>query len=131
MITHDNLRLFVMLDHGLKQARILGARESGSLAIMGVTEGKDQLQHVLEAGDIDHYLICSGDPFLGSFKVEYFRKSPKSMVERLEKAIRESEKLPDYITVCSSTMRADEGLRSIHRWFEANTQGDEAASANA
>jgi hypothetical protein len=86
-------------------------------------------QRVLEAGDIDHYLICSGDPFLGSFNVEYYRKSPKSMVERLEKAIRESEKLPDYITVSSSTMRADEGLRSIYGWFEAKKQENAAAPA--
>lgn len=35
MITNDNLRLFVTLEHGLKQVRILGVRESGGLAVMG------------------------------------------------------------------------------------------------
>jgi hypothetical protein len=129
MITNDNLRLFVMLEHGLEKVRILGAREFGDLAIMGVAKGREQLQHVFEAGDIDHYIICSGDPFIGNFKAEAFQKGPKSMVERLEKAIRESEKLPDYITVCSSTMRTNEGLEAIHEWFEASKQENAAASA--
>jgi hypothetical protein len=129
MIINDNLRLFVTLEQGLKQVRILGARGNGDLAIMGAAKGADQLQLVLEAGDIDHYIICSGDPFLGSFKAEAFKKSPKAMVERLEKAVRDAEELPPYITVCSSTMRADEGLKAIHEWFEANKRENAAASA--
>jgi hypothetical protein len=128
MITNDNLRLFVTLEHGLKQVRILGTRETGELAIMGVAKGADQLQRVLEAGQIDHYIICSGDPFLSNFKAEAFEKSPKAMVERLEKAVRDSETLPPYITVCSSIMRTREGLEAIHEWFEANKQTAASAS---
>jgi hypothetical protein len=128
MIINDNLRLFVGFQHGLEKVRILGARESGDLAIMGVAKGMDQLQHVLEAGDIDHYIIYSGDPFFGNCRVEAVKQSPKSMVERLEKAVRDAEKLPDFITVCSSTMRTHEGLEAIHEWFEANKQ-NAAASA--
>jgi hypothetical protein len=44
------------------------------------------------------------------------------MVERLEKAIRDAETLPDFITVCSSTIRTHEGLEAIHAWLEANKQ---------
>jgi hypothetical protein len=55
MITNENLRLFVTLERGLAQVRILGARETGELAIMGVAKGADQLRRVLEAGDIVKY----------------------------------------------------------------------------
>jgi hypothetical protein len=130
MVTNDNLRLFVTLEHGLKQVRILGARETGELAIMGVAKGADQLRRVLEAGHIDHYIVCTGDLFLGNFKAEAFEKFPKAMVERLEQAVRDSETLPPYITVCSSTMLTREGLDSIHEWFEANIANEAAASAS-
>jgi hypothetical protein len=118
-----------MLEHGLKQVRILGARETGELAIMGVAKGADQLRRVIEAGHIDHYIVCTGDLFLGNFKAGALEKSPKAMVERLEKAVRDAEELPPYITVCSSTMRADEGLEAIHEWFETNKRENAAASA--
>jgi hypothetical protein len=130
MTTNGNLRLFVMLEHGLKQVRILGSRETGELAIMGVAKGTDELRRMLEAGQIDHYIICSGDPFLGNFKAEAFEKSPQAMVERLEKAVRDFETLPPYITVCSSTMIAHEGLETIHKWFEANKGSEAAVSAS-
>jgi hypothetical protein len=128
MITNDNLRLFVDLQHGLKRVRILAAREFGPLAIMGVAEGTTQLQDALQAGDIDHYIICHGEPLLGG-KVEAVEQSPKAMVERLEKAVRNAETLPNFITVCSSTMKTDKGLKAVHEWFEANKRNDAAATA--
>lgn len=130
MITNDNLRLFVNLQHGLKRVRILAAREFGPLAIMGVAEGTAQLQDVLEAADIDHYIICCGEPLLGNGTVEAIEQSPKATVERLEKAIRDAEKLPRFITLCSSTMRTNEGLEAVHAWFEANKRDEAAATAS-
>jgi len=129
MITNDNLHLFVTLEHGLKQVRILGALEFGPLAFMGAAKGADQLLQVLEAGFIDHYINCSGDPFLGNCRVEVVEKSPKAMVERLEQAVRNAETLPPYITVCSSTMLTREGLDAIHEWFETNKANEAASTA--
>jgi len=119
-IPNDNLRLFLEFINGLNQVKVLAATNvDGQLAIMGAVEGGEQLRQLLEAADIDHYIVSSGDVFLGTFKATAYGKTPKAMVERLEKAVRDAENLPDFLTVCSSTLKTREGLKLIQDWLKA------------
>jgi hypothetical protein len=123
-IPTDNLRLFLTFLNELKQVRVCAVtnRIGPQLSIMGVVEDKDQLQHLLEAAEIDHYIVCSGDIITGSFEATAFEKTPKEIVAALDKAFHNATPVPKSLDVCSSTVNTDDGLKRIHDWFKAKSK---------
>ena len=139
-IPKDNLRLIITFLDELKQVKVLATtdRPDSQLCIMGVVEGREQLQDLLVKAEIDHYLVCSGDPFTVSFRVTAFERSPKRMLEDLEKIFQRAAEIPlkilrgetltdeeksfetpPYLHVCSSLMKTNDGLKGIQAWFDA------------
>ena len=142
-IPNDNLRLVLISLNELKQVAVLAAaNQSGpQLFSMGVVKGKEQLETLLELAGIDHYIISYGQPFENTFQSAAFEHRPKQIVNELEKGFqaaadlrarkRGGEKLneaedsqlrfiPRSWSVFSSSVRTDEGMERIRRWFEAN-----------
>lgn len=141
-IPDDNLRLVLIALNELKQVAILAASNQfgPELHSMGIVKGKQQLQSFLEMAGIDHYIISYGEPFATTFKSTAFEHNPKQIVSDLEKGFqtaaelrfraRKGEKLtdaedsqfrllPKSWTVCSSSVRTDEGMERIRSWFKA------------
>jgi hypothetical protein len=87
------------------------------MAIMGTVQSKDQLQDLLETAGVDHYIVCSGDPFTPTFQKTTRWEIPEIIVERLEKEFsRRRHDLPS-LHVRSSSMETHEGLKRVARWF--------------
>jgi hypothetical protein len=140
ILPKDSLRIFLTFLSELDKVEVLApvsGRES-NLAIMGIVESKAQLLKLLDTVGIDHYIICSGDPFTQGFRVTAYEHSPKQIVDDLEKGYRRADELqlkilnggkltedeqsfsmPFGVHLCSNTVKMDEGVRRIKDWFEA------------
>jgi hypothetical protein len=142
-IPNDNLRLvFISLDE-LKLVAILAAANRFGLQLfsMEIVKGKEQLESFLDSAGIDRYIISYGEPFATTFKSTAFEHSPTQIANDLEKGFQTADEIRDKIlrretvseaehthlsllprswSVCSSSVRAEEGIERIRSWFKAN-----------
>jgi hypothetical protein len=139
-IPTNNLRLFLTFVDDLKQVRVLAVtnRIGGSqLAFMGAVEGKDQLQQLLEAAGINHYIVSSGDILGVSFKSTAYEKTPKQIIDALDKEFQKGHDLHmkildgkilsdeersftvrNSLHVGSSAVNTEDGLKRVQDWFK-------------
>ena len=150
-IQTGNLRLHLTFFDELMHVQIIGAvnHMGASFRKMGFVAGKEPLLELLEKAGIDHYIICSGDIFMGDFKAVAFEQSPKAIVETLQKGFRRANELeskildggeltdeersfavPTTLWVCSSSVKTDEGLKRVSDWFRTAAP-DSAAKPSA
>ena len=145
-IANDNLRLVLISLNELKQVAILAAANQfgPQLLSMGVVKGKEKLETFLEMAGIDRYIVSYGEPFATTFRSAAFDHSPKQIANDLDKGFQlaaelrlkmlRGEKLTDAEdsqlrlwprnwSVCSSSVRTDEGIERIREWFKANKVG--------
>jgi len=134
----DNLRLHLTFFDELKQVQVMGARNRFGLSLckLGLISGKDALQEALERAGVDHYITCTGDLSLGTFKATYYELSPKRIVETLERGFRKAQELeskfldgveltdeekqfavPNTLWLYSSSVQTEDGLKRVHDWF--------------
>jgi len=138
----NRLRLFLTFMDELKRVRVdavTNAVES-PIAIMGTIEGQDQLQKLLEAAGIDHYLTPFVDVVNNICFTKAYELSPKQIVGSLARAFHKDHDLqmkildgqtltdeetaftpPKSFDVFSSTVSTDEGLKRVQDWFKAKT----------
>ena len=142
IIPNDNLRLVLISLNELKQVAILAATNQfgPQLFSMGIVNGKEQLETLLEMAGIDHYIVSYGEPFATTFKSTAFEHSPKQIANDLEKGFHTGGELrakmhngetltdeqqsqlrylPKSWSVCSSSVETDEGIERIRSWFKA------------
>jgi len=104
---------------------------------MGVVKGREDLLDLFETVAVDHFIICSGDIlFRPIFKA--YERSPKSIVQDLEKIFEIADEIPlkilrgEQLTedeksftrlaslhVASSSVEGVAGLKRVHEWFES------------
>jgi hypothetical protein len=139
----DSLRLFLISLDELKQVAILAAVSDfgPQLSSMGIVKGKQQLESFLVTAGIDHYIVSYGEPFATTFKSAAFEHSPKQIVGALESGFRKAHELrlklrkgetltaeeqshlrflPKSWSVCSSSVKTNEGRDRVRSWFKAN-----------
>jgi hypothetical protein len=140
MVITNKLRLFLSFMDELKRVRVDAVTNTvdSPVAIMGTIEGQDQLQRLLEAAGIDHYLLSSGDVIKNTFSTTAHEITPKQIVGSLAKAFRKDHDLqmkiiegktlsdaeqeftvPKSFDVFSSTVSTDKGLQRVQDWFKA------------
>jgi hypothetical protein len=141
-IPNDSLRIHLIFLDELKQVEVLAATnpfDSPPLRMMGVVEGQGQVEDMLDRAGVDCYIICSGEPLTPTFKAAAFERSPKLIVEDLNKGFERAEELqrkiigggeltdqersfraPISLTVCASCVKTDQGLERVRAWFKAN-----------
>lgn len=138
-ILSDSLRLWLTFYNELKQVGVLTSTnrfDGPPLRIMGMVEGEEKLEDLLDTVSIDCFLVTSGEPSTSSFACTAYTRSPKRIVEDLKKAfakadeitqkilrgeeITEEEKLfraPVSLTVCASDIPISEGVENVAAWF--------------
>jgi hypothetical protein len=136
----DSLRLVLISLNELKQVAVLAAAEGLGLQLhsMGVVKGKEQLAAFLEMAEVDHYVVCYGEPFVTTFRSAPFAHDAQQIIAGLEKGFREAEELRQKITkdetveeeertrlrfaprvwmLWSSSLKTDEGMERVRAWF--------------
>jgi hypothetical protein len=148
----DSLRLVLISLNELKQVAVLAAPEGFGLQLhsMGVVKGKEQLAAFLEMAEVDHYVVCYGEPFVTTFRSAPFAHDAQQIIAGLEKGIREAGELRQKIekgdavseeervhlrlaprtwTLWSSSLKSDEGMERVRAWFSENkAKADEGAT---
>jgi hypothetical protein len=87
------------------------------MAIMGAVQSKEQLQDLLETAGVDHYVVCSGNPFTPTFQKTTRWEIPDIIVERLEREFSARRHDLPTLHVCSSLVETHEGLERVQRCF--------------
>lgn len=118
-IPSDNLRLVLIFVDQLRQVAVqaITNHHGFKLRNMGVVEGKEQLVDFLDRTAIDHYIV-----FSDNFGATAFEYTPKQIADGLEKAFQRvggSSAASISLTVCSSSLKSNEGLEHTQAWFTA------------
>jgi hypothetical protein len=140
MITNDNLRIWLTFPNELNRVEVVAAtnRSYGQRCFMGVVEGRERLEDLLDEAGIDHYIVSSGEPLTDGFCATAFERSPKQITDGLEESFNRSDEIPLKILrgnvvsdeersftppkslhLYSSSFRTDEGANRIAAWFNA------------
>lgn len=135
----NKIRLFLTFMDELKRVRVDAVTNAidSPIAIMGTLEGQDQLQKLLEAAGIDHYVASSGDVINNTFSTTAHEMTPRQIVASLAKAFQRDHDLqmkilndqaltdeemsftpPKSFDVFSSTVSTDAGLKRVQEWFK-------------
>jgi hypothetical protein len=119
LVELNMLHLCLTFFDELKLVRVDAVTDTtdSQMAIMGAVQSREQLQDLLETAGVDHYIVCSGNPFTPSFRQTTRREIPEIIVERLEKEFLRTEHDLPSLHVCSSLMETHEGLERVARWF--------------
>jgi hypothetical protein len=139
----DSLRLVLIALNELKQVAVLAAAEGFGMQLhsMGVVKGKEQLAAFLEMAEVDHYVVCYGEPFVTTFRSAPFGHDAQQIIAGLEKGFREAEELrgkiekdetvseeeraqlrfaPRVWMLWSSSLKSEEGMERVRAWFSEN-----------
>jgi hypothetical protein len=139
----DSFRLVLISLNELKQVAVLAAAKGfvPLLHSMGVVKGKEQLAAFLEMAEVDHYVVCYGEPFVTTFRSAPFAHDAQQIVAGLEKGFREAAEVrrkiekgetvteeeraqlrlgPRAWMLWSSSLKSEEGMERVRAWFSEN-----------
>jgi hypothetical protein len=140
IIPNDSLRLILKFTNALKRVEVLALThrvDGPPLLIMGMVEGEEGVENLLDSVGIDHHLVTCGEPFTPSFKSMAYALSPKLIARSLKEVFAKAEEIPYKIlrgekltadevsfeapkslTFCASRVPKGHGVESVATWFK-------------
>jgi hypothetical protein len=101
--------------------------DGAPLRFMGSVGGAEELESLLDAADVDHLQVTSGDAALGSASTAEAR-SPKSIVKFLKERLAKPG-APTWEAVYASSVPTAQGLDRVASWFKKRDGKNRARSA--
>ncbi len=148
-IPNENLRVRLEFLDGLHGILVTATTDRTRSRMVGIVKGAERLQALLAAADIDHYLHYSGDLLASPYHLKSVATpaNPRQIVERLQRSFQKNDDIemkilsgdsgkltdeerhfvpPVHLTLCSSSVRAEEGIKRIEVWFSSKATKDAA-----
>lgn len=144
IIPNENLRVRLEFLDGPRKVLVTATTDRTRSRMVGIVE-LEQLHTLLNEAGVDHYIQYSGDLLASPyhFKIVARPASPQQIVESLRRSFQKSEDIemkildggkltdeelhfvpPVHLTLCSSSVRAEEGIERIEGWFRPNQTSD-------